>query len=87
MKTISFILFVLFSFCALTCKKEPPVVPPPPSGPDTTSHNFTFTQYDLGGNAGSSGFKDAAIVNDTLAYAVGEIYTTDSTGRPDPRSL
>jgi WD40-like Beta Propeller Repeat len=31
MKTLSFVLFVLFSFCALTCKKEPSPVAPPNS--------------------------------------------------------
>ena len=70
----------------LACKKESPVVPSALSGPDTTTHDFSFTQYDLGGNAGSSDFKDAVIVNDTLAYAVGEIFTTDSTGKPDPEA-
>lgn len=75
-------MFVLFSFCALTCKKESPVAPkpPPPSGPDTTSHNFTFTQYTFGGLGGSSYFKDVAIVSDTDIWAVGAIYTSpDST--------
>jgi len=66
---------------ALTCKKEPPVVPPspPPSGPDTTSHNFTFTQYTFGGAGGSSYFKDVAIINDTDIWAVGAIYTAADT--------
>jgi hypothetical protein len=32
MKTTSFVLFVFFSFCALTCKKNPVA---PPSGPST----------------------------------------------------
>ncbi len=78
MKLNPFVLIVLFSFCALTCKKEPPVVPPPPSGPDTTSHNFTFTQYTFGGNAGSSIFNDVAILNDTDIWAVGMIYSDSS---------
>ncbi len=51
---------------------------------DTTSSNFTWQTYTFGGNAGSSAFYDCAIVNDTLAYAVGEVYLKDSTGQPDP---
>jgi hypothetical protein len=72
---------VCFLFSELTCKKEPPVVPPspPPSGPDTTSHNFTFTQYTFGGTGGSSYFKDVAIINDTDIWAVGAIYTVADT--------
>lgn len=63
---------------ALTCKKEPPVVPPP-SGPDTTSHNFAWTQYKFGGTGGSSYFKDVAIINDSDIWAVGTIYTAGDT--------
>jgi len=59
----------------LTCKKEPPVGPPPPSGPDTTSHNLSWTQYTFGGagTAGSSYFNDVAIINDTDIWAVGQV--------------
>ncbi len=55
---------------------------------DTTSHNFSFQTFYLGG-ASSSSLSDVAIVNDTLAYAVGEIYKYDSTGQIDqhPYSL
>ena len=79
MEKTSFVLFVLFSLCTLTCKKEPPVVSPLPNVPDTTSHNFTFTQYTLGGTGGSSYFKDVAIINDTDIWAVGAIYTSPDT--------
>jgi hypothetical protein len=41
---------------------------------DTTSHDFTWQIYTLGDGTGSSCFYDVAIINDTLAYAVGEIY-------------
>ena len=41
---------------------------------DTTSHVFTWTTYNLGDGSGSSALFDVAIINDTLAYAVGEIY-------------
>ena len=56
--------------------------PPPPPGIDTTSHNVIWTMTTLG-NGNSSTLKDIAIINDTLAYAVGEIYLNDSTGRLD----
>ncbi len=40
---------------------------------DTTSHNFTW-EIDTLGEVESSWLNDVAIINDTLAYAVGEIY-------------
>jgi hypothetical protein len=46
---------------------------------DTTSHNFIF-EIDTLGDGNSSVLYDVAIVNDTLVYAVGEIYKRDSTG-------
>jgi hypothetical protein len=80
LKTTTFLLLVLFSFCEMTCNKNPIV--PPFTGSDTTSHAFTFQTFTFGG-AGGSILNDVAIINDTLAYAVGEIYLTDSTGQPD----
>jgi hypothetical protein len=56
---------------------------PPPDGPDTTSHNFVW-QIQMLGDGGSSVLHDVAIINDTLAYAVGELYLNDSTGQLDP---
>ncbi|MBI5476350.1 MAG: hypothetical protein HY964_06405 [Ignavibacteriales bacterium] len=47
---------------------------------DTTSHTFTW-QIDTLGDGNSSVLHDVAIVNDTLVYAVGEIYKKDSTGQ------
>ena len=41
---------------------------------DTTSHAFSFTTTLLGDGTGSSQLFDDAIINDTLAYAVGDIY-------------
>jgi hypothetical protein len=41
---------------------------------DTTSHDFSFETFLLGDGTGSSCLYDVAIINDTLAYAVGEIY-------------
>jgi hypothetical protein len=49
---------------------------------DTTSHRFSWTVQVLG-ETGSS-LNDVAILNDSLAYAVGEIYLKDSTGQIDP---
>jgi len=80
MKITPFVLFVLFSFCALTCKKESPTAPS--SGLDTTSHNWNWQTFTFGG-ASSSALYDVAIINDTLAYAVGAVYLNDSTGQID----
>ena len=41
---------------------------------DTTSHAFTWTMYTLGDGT-TSDLNDLAIINDTLAYAVGKIYS------------
>jgi hypothetical protein len=46
---------------------------------DTTSHNFTWTTYTIGdASGGSSCLYDVAIINDTLAYAVGNFYRNDT---------
>ncbi len=50
---------------------------------DTTSHDFTW-QIDTLGDGNASILFDVAIINDTLAYAVGEMYLKDSTGQFDP---
>lgn len=52
-------------------------------GPDTTSHNFTWQVTTLG-DGNSSVLSDVIFINDTLAYAVGEIYLRDSLGNWDP---
>jgi hypothetical protein len=44
-----------------------------------TSHNFTWQTFLLG-DGNNSSLYDVAIVNDTLIYAVGELYLRDSTG-------
>ena len=54
-------------------------------GPDTTSHNFTWVIDSLGDASGGTLY-DIAIINDTLAYAVGEIYLRDSSGQIDPQA-
>jgi len=48
---------------------------------DSTSHTFTWQIDTIGDNAL---LYDVAIINDTLAYAVGEIYKRDSLGNWDP---
>ena len=65
------------------CHKDDGPVDPCHDCPDTTSHNFTFTTYTLGDDGASSTLYDVAIINDTLAYAVGEIYLKDATGQID----
>jgi hypothetical protein len=56
---------------------EPP--PPDTKQADTTSHAFTWT-VEMLGDVSPSSLYDVAVINDTLAYAVGEIYVRDSTG-------
>ena len=51
---------------------------------DTTSHDITWQQVETLGDGNSSTLWDVALINDTLAYAVGEIYLRDSTGQFDP---
>ena len=41
---------------------------------DTTSNSFSWTTYSLGNGGATSSLYDVAIINDTLAYAVGEIH-------------
>lgn len=60
------------------CTTCPP--PPPPPVIDTTSHNFVWETFTLG-DGNSSELYDVAIINDTLAYAVGVIYVKDSSGQ------
>ncbi len=65
---------IVLTFSGIDCRRNP--VGPPP-GADTTSHNFTFTQYEFGG--GPSYFNDVAIVNDSDIWVVGTINAaTDS---------
>lgn len=87
MKLVSLHLYLyLFLFLLLSsCRKDELCATCPPTGPDTTSHDFVWTIDTLGG-AQSSALHDIAIVNDTLAYAVGEIYLTDSFGQVDPNA-
>ena len=71
----------LFLFYGCPDKKPCPTCPPP--GSDTTSHNFVW-HIDTLGDGGGSSLYDVAIINDNLAYAVGEIQKKDSTGKYEP---
>jgi len=73
----------LLTFGGLNCKKSLPVEPPG-NQKDTTSHNFVWQTFTLGVGS-SSTLNDVAIINDSLVYAVGEIYLNDSTGQIDPQ--
>lgn len=64
------------------CKKNP-IEPQPPAEPDTTSHKFAWQMFTLG-DGNSSVLNDVAIINDSLVYAVGEMYLKDTSGRFDP---
>jgi hypothetical protein len=55
---------------------------PPISGPDTTSHGVLW-QFSRLGDGASNYLEDIAIINDSLAYAVGTMYLNDSTGNLD----
>lgn len=46
---------------------------------DSTSHGWSFETYTLGDGSSSSTLYDVAIINDTLAYAVGEIWQGGTT--------
>lgn len=75
-------IFITVIILAGSGCRQNPVTPQSPL--DTTSHNFTWTLRALGGASGSVLY-DVAIINDTLAYAVGEMYLNDSTGQIDPQ--
>jgi hypothetical protein len=74
-------LIISSSIISFNCKKNP--ITPPPTQPPITSHNFTWQSLSFGG-AASSDFQDIALINDSLAIAVGSIYLYDSTGVVDP---
>jgi hypothetical protein len=50
---------------------------------EPTSHNITWENWNLG-TRNVSFLSDVAIMNDTLAFAVGEIYLDDTTGQNNP---
>jgi|WetSurMetagenome_2_1015567.scaffolds.fasta_scaffold54352_1 hypothetical protein len=82
MKRIVPIIFISL-IALLSCSKKESCPTCPPALTDTTSHNFTWQTFMFGG-AGGSQLRDVTIINDTLIYAVGEIYINDSLGHYDP---
>jgi hypothetical protein len=46
---------------------------------DTTSHDFEWQAFSFGGQGGSSTFYDVAIINENDIWAVGEIYTEETS--------
>ena len=72
-------IFFLVAFWGSSCTQV--TTPLVNGGIDTTSHDFTFFVDTLGH---SGLLSDVAIINDTLVYAVGEIFLRDSTGQIDP---
>jgi hypothetical protein len=73
-----------------SCKEkavQPVQTSPAEPKPDTTSHNFTWHIDTLGNFGSSSSFNDVAIINDSLAYAVGEIFFARQHGQDRPNPL
>ncbi len=59
--------------------------PPTTNVADTTSHDLIWVVSALGDR--SSGLlRDVVLINDTLAYAAGEVYLSDSLGNWDPNA-
>jgi hypothetical protein len=86
MKNHSLIVLVAvclcFLFLNLNCKKDKSeclTCPPPP--PDTTSHVIQWQLPDTLGTQGT--IRDVWVFDRNNAWAVGEIYLNDSTGKPD----
>ena len=75
----------LFCFLGVDCARSP--TGPGSSLPDTTSHapvtshSFVWDVDTIG--AEGSVLYDCCIINDTIAYAVGNLYGWDSTGQSD----
>ena len=83
MKTKIILSVPLILFISISCNS----VEPEGNGnvSDTTSHNFTFETFTFGEHS-SSVLHDVAIINDSSIWCVGEIYTNDSLGNPDPQA-
>jgi hypothetical protein len=84
--SLFFLCTLAFELCTWQGCKSPTAPkdnnPPDTTKNDTTSHNFIW-QIDTLGDGNSSMLNDVAIINDTLVYAVGQIYLMDSTGQFD----
>jgi hypothetical protein len=83
-RTVSIPLFLVLITSRFDCRHatEPPQTR---VGSDTTSHNF-FWRLDTLGVGSANSLRDVAVINDTLAYAVGEVYLYDSLGNVDPNA-
>lgn len=76
------LLVAVMAILLLSCKEEDVPTTPGPTGPDTTSHNVSWTIIDTLGDRHSY-FIDVCAVNDTCVYAVGKMFMGyDSSGRP-----
>ena len=80
-KVVAFLLFLFILAQYYSCNNSGITAP---DGSDTTSHNFSW-RLDTLGDGNASVLNDVAIINDTLAYAVGQIYLKDSTGQYDAK--
>jgi len=82
MKRLLPVLLFVVSFFSLSCNNgtEPKTV----IVQDTTSHNFVWQTFTFG-DGNSSILNDVVIINDSLVYAVGEIYLNDSAAQLDPQ--
>ena len=75
-------LVVVVLLRLISCAKLAP--PEPPSGlSDTTSHSLEW-HFDCVGEGLGGQFLDVAVLNDSLAYAVGNFYENNSAGNLDP---
>ncbi|MDR3625869.1 MAG: hypothetical protein P4L45_03505 [Ignavibacteriaceae bacterium] len=85
MKRLIFSSLLLCTFTLELCTFpgcKSPTAPVNNKQSDTTSHNYVWQTFILG-DGNSSILDDVTIINDTLAYAAGEIYIKDSTGEYD----
>jgi hypothetical protein len=69
---LGFLLVIHFLSCTETTG-------PPPSGPDTTSHNFTWTVSTLG-DGGHCLLREVVIAEDSVAFATGKVNLWDTLG-------
>jgi len=69
---ITFFNLLSFIFCLVFCQRSTEPIAPINNLPDTTSHAIIW-QIDTVGSYGSI-FRDVAVINDSLIWAVGEIY-------------
>ena len=84
MNTKATILIFISILFMLSCNSiEPPVNG---NGQDTTSHNFVWQSWTFGEHS-TSVLNDVAIIDEKNIWAVGEIYSNDSLGQPDPHAF